>query len=85
LRWREAKPQGDECVDDRRVQLQIDVIRVTYRIERLRRDSPTMQAFRERARSILDELEPQARARPELQASLTRARRELQADEAETD
>jgi len=38
-------------VDDRRVQLQIDVIRVTYRIERLRRDSPTMQAFRG-ARSI---------------------------------
>ena len=71
-------------MDDRRVQLQIDVIRVTYRIERLRRDSPTMQAFRERARSILDELESEARANPELAASLARARSELDGDEADT-
>jgi hypothetical protein len=71
-------------VDDRRVQLQIEVIRVTYRIERRRRDSPTMQAFRERARSILDELESETRADPDLHASLAQARHELDGDEADT-
>ena len=80
MRWRESKPLGDESVDDRRVQLQIEVIRVTYRIERRRRDSPTMAAFRERARSILDELESEVRATPELQASLAQARGELDGD-----
>jgi hypothetical protein len=75
---------GDECVDDLRVQLQIEVIRVTYRIERRRRDSPTMEAFRERARSILDELESEARKKPMLQASLARARGELDGDEGQT-
>jgi len=67
-------------VDDRRVQLQIEVIRVTYRIERRRRDSPTMEAFRERARSILDELELTTRARPALHAGVAQARRELDGD-----
>ncbi len=71
-------------MDDRRVELQIDVIRVTYRIERLRRDSPTMQAFRERARSILDGLESEARDKPELQAKLALARGELDGDGADT-
>ena len=66
------------------MQLQIDVIRVTYRIEQRRRDSPTMQAFRERARSILDELEPATRAHPDLHANLAEARRELDGDEADT-
>jgi hypothetical protein len=78
------RPQGDECVDDRRVQLQIEVVRVTYRIERRRRDSPTMQAFRERARSILDELEPATRGHPGLLANLAEARRELDGEEAGT-
>jgi hypothetical protein len=68
-------------VDDRRVQLQIEVIRVTYRIERRRRDSRIMQAFRERARSILDELELETRARPALHAGVSQARRELNGDE----
>ena len=67
-------------MDDRRVELQIEVVRVTYRVERTRRDSPTMEAFRERARSILDELESRARGKPELQASLARARGELDED-----
>ena len=70
-------------VDDRRVQLQIEVIRVTYRIERRRRDSQIMQAFRERARSILDELELETRARPDLHAGVSQARRELDEDEAD--
>ena len=68
-------------MDDRRVRLQIEVVRVTYRIERRRRDSSTMEAFRERARMILDELESAARAKPELQASLTQARDELDGDD----
>ena len=67
-------------MDDRRVQLQIEVIRVTYRIERRRRDSLTMEAFRERARSILSEIEPETRAKPALEASLARARGELDED-----
>ena len=71
-------------MDDRRVQLQIEVIRVTYRIEARRRDSPTMQAFRERARSILDDLESETRARPNLHAEVAQARRELDGDEADT-
>lgn len=76
---------ADEWVDDRRVQLQIELIRLTYRIERRRRDSPTMEAFRERARSILDELESETRARPHLHARVAQARRELEGDEASTD
>ena len=76
-----GKKLGDKRVDDRRVRLQIEVIRVTYRIERRRRDSPTMEAFRERARSILLELEPETRDRPDLQASLAQARGELDEDE----
>jgi hypothetical protein len=75
---------GDEGVDDRRVQLQIDVIRVTFRIERRRRDSPTMEAFRERAHSILDELETETRDRPDLHARVAQARRELDRDEPGT-
>jgi vacuolar-type H+-ATPase subunit E/Vma4 len=65
------------------VQLQIEVVRVTYRIERRRRDSATMEAFRERARSILDELASEAEGKPELQASLAQARGELDGDEGE--
>ena len=68
-------------MDERRAQFQIEVIRVTYRIERRRRDSPTMEAFRERARSILNDLEPEALAHPNLRASLARARRELDEEE----
>ena len=64
-------------MNERRVNFQIEVIRVTYRIERRRRDSPTMEAFRERARSILRELEPMVAERPDLQASLDVAQREL--------
>ena len=70
-------------MDDRRVQLQIEVIRVTYRIERRRRDAPTMQAFRDRARLILDELESSTRAHPDLHATLAEARRELDGDDAD--
>ena len=68
-------------MDERRAQFQIEVIRVTYRIERRRRDSPTMEAFRERARSILNDLEPEARTHPNLRASLARALRELDEEE----
>jgi hypothetical protein len=67
-------------VDRRRVLLQIEVVRVTYRIERRRRDSATMLAFRDRARSILDELASEAKSQPDLRASLAEARRELDED-----
>ena len=72
-------------MDDRRVRFQIEVVRVTYRIERRRRDSSTMEAFRERARAILRDVEPEALAKPELRARLVEARRELDEDDGPTD
>ena len=74
-------PQGNVCVNRRRVQLQIKLILVTYRIERRRRDAATIEAFRERARSLLNELESETAGQADLDASLAEARREL--DEGE--
>jgi hypothetical protein len=64
-------------VDRRRIELQIRAIVVSYRIEERRRDGPTMKEFRDRARSILDELEEDARHYPDLEARLVEVRREL--------
>jgi hypothetical protein len=64
-------------VDRRRVELQIRAIVVTYRIEERRRDGPTMQEFRARARSILDGLAKDAREYPDLEARLVEVRRDL--------
>jgi hypothetical protein len=70
--------EGD-AVDRRRIDLQIRAIVVTYRIERRRRDSHVMEEFRARARSILDELEEEARRYPDLEARLVEARHEVDA------
>ena len=64
-------------MDRRRIELQIRAIVVSYRIEERRRDSPTMDEFRARARSILDGLEEDARHDPDLEARLVEVRREL--------
>ena len=64
-------------MDRRRIELQIRTIVVTYRIEERRRDGPTMEEFRARARSILDGLAEDARHYPDLDARLAEMRREL--------
>ena len=64
-------------MDRRRIELQLRVIVVTYRIEERRRDGPTMDAFRARARSILDGLAEDVRHHPDLEARLVQVRREL--------
>jgi hypothetical protein len=64
-------------MDRRRIELQIRAIVVSYRIERRRRDSPTMEEFRARARSILDGLEEDVRDHPDLEARLAETRHEL--------
>lgn len=64
----------------RRIDLQIRAVVVTYRVERRRRDAPTMDVFRERARRLLDDLEKETRPYPDLEERLREARRELDAD-----
>ena len=75
--------EGD-TLDSRRIDLQIRAIVVTYRIERRRRDSPVMDEFRVRARSLLDGLEDEARGHPELEARVLEARHELDGDDIPT-
>ena len=66
-------------MDRRRIELQIRAVLLTYRIEMRRRGSPTMEAFRQRARSLLDATEAKIESDPELQASLDAARVEIEA------
>ena len=68
-------------MDRRRIELQIRAILVTYRIEHGRRDAPTMDLFRERARLLFDELDEAVRSDPDLRRALADARRELDGDE----
>jgi hypothetical protein len=68
-------------VEPRRIALQIETIRVTFRIEERRRDSPTMHHFRTRAGELLAELDEAVKPYPELQTQLTQAREELGGDE----
>jgi len=68
-------------VDRRRIELQLRAILITYRIEQRRRDSPTMEGFRDRARSILHSLAQEVRPHPDLEAALVQARRELEGEE----
>lgn len=65
-------------MDRSRIELQIRATLVTYRIERRSRDSLTMHRFRERAQLILDQLEQEVGAHPDLQAKLLEARQELE-------
>jgi hypothetical protein len=66
-------------MDRRQIELQLKAIVVTYRIERRRRDSPTLEGFRARAQQILDALENDARRYPDLEARLSATRNELDA------
>ena len=67
-------------MDRRRIEMQIRAVVVTYRIEQRRRDAPTMEKFRDRARSILDGLEVEVRPYPDLETQLLEARQELRSE-----
>ena len=67
-------------VNRRQIEMQIRAVVVTYRIEKRRRDAPTMDGFRDRARSLLDDLDAEVRQYPELDAQLREARLELDSD-----
>ena len=69
-------------VDRRRAERQIRIVVALYRAEAGRRDSDAMISFRNRAKAIFDQLEPQIEADPALLAELERARRELRPDES---
>lgn len=72
-----GKASLGDAMDRRRIELQFRAIVVSYRIERRRRDGPTMEEFRARARSILDGLEEDVRRHPDLEARLAEIRHEL--------
>lgn len=64
-------------MDRRHVELQIRAVVVTFRAEQRRRDARTMQAFVVRATAILDGIEAEGQAYPDLAARLLEARQEL--------
>ncbi|MEO7296137.1 MAG: hypothetical protein ABIZ57_08325 [Candidatus Limnocylindria bacterium] len=64
-------------MDRRRIELQLRAIIVTYRIELRRRDSQTMQEFRDHAHSLLRSLEEEVQPHPDLQIALTEVRLEI--------
>jgi hypothetical protein len=73
-----ASVQGrGDAVDRRHIELQIRAVVVTYRIERERRDARTMQSFLARATALLDGIDAETRAYPDLAARLLEARQEL--------
>ncbi len=67
-------------MDKRRIELQIRAVLVTYRIEVRRRDAPTMEEFRVRARAMLGGIEEAAQQYPDLAEQLREARLEIEAD-----
>ncbi len=68
-------------MDPRRIALQIRAVRVTLRIERPRGSLETMDAFRSRARELLDDLDEAVRPFPELERALAEVRAEVEANE----
>ena len=64
-------------MDRRYIELQIRAVVVTYRIERERRDAPTMHSFLARATALLDGIGAEVQAYPDLAARLLEARQEL--------
>lgn len=69
-------------MDRRRIELQLRVILLTYRVEHRRRDSLTMREFRERAYSLLNGLEAAVGPHPDLKDALDSARQELLNDDS---
>ena len=69
-------------MDRRRIALQIRAVRVTLRIEQPRGSPENMNAFRARARELLDGLEDAVRPFPELERELAEVRAEVEAEGA---
>ena len=67
-------------MDRRQVELQITIIRVTYRGEARRDSSATMSAFRRRASELLVDIAPAAAAYPDLVGAIADLRREIGLD-----
>ena len=68
-------------MDRRRIALQIRAVRVTFRIEQPRGSPESRDAFRSRARELLDGLEDAVRPFPDLEKELAEARAEIEAKE----
>jgi len=64
-------------VNRRHLELQIRAVVVTYRSEQRRQDARTMQSFLARATSILDGIDTEVQAYPDLAARLLEARQEF--------
>lgn len=63
-------------MDRRQIELQIRIIRVTYRGELRRRGSASMDDFRDRARNLLAEVASET-VDPDLTDAITALRREI--------
>lgn len=64
-------------MDRQRAERQIQLVLVTFRAERRRRDGATMVRFMDRADAILASLEPRIQDQPDVLRLLKDARREL--------
>ena len=64
-------------MDRRDIELQIRIIRLTYRREARDDRSRTMEDFRRSAKLIIDDIAPEASVHPDLEADLADLRREV--------
>ena len=72
---------GEHSVDERKLQLQLDIIRVTYRAEAKRLPPDALRALRVRATAILDRLERDGNGDPRLAEEIAAVRTELARDD----
>jgi hypothetical protein len=68
-------------VDERKLKLQLDIVRVTYRAEARRLPPDALRALRLRAHAILDRLEADGHVDPRLLDEIAAVRTELAHDE----
>ena len=73
--WRVTQPRPR--VDARHIRIQLNLIRVTYRTEAARLEESTLQAYRQRATSILDALQADAAGDDGLLEQIEDVRREV--------
>ena len=64
-------------MDRRDIELQIRIIRLTYRREARDHRSRTLDDFRRRAKEIIDGIAPDASREPDLETALDDLRREI--------
>ncbi len=68
-------------MDERKLKLQLDIVRVTYRAEARRLPPDALRALRLRAYAILDRLEADGHVDPKLSDEIAAVRTELAGDE----